>query len=186
LGIAHLIRAYQVNGHHAAKLDPLNLYTKESFPFRPVNCRNTDHIIDGQAEELSPSFHGFDNVKDMDRQLNFRGVHSGGNRGFLEELSSMPGKVTLRMILDQLKRTYCGTLAVEYMHIGDTNKCNWIRERVEHPRWQLYDKNKKIHIFERLCYADTFENFLANKFNTTKRFGLDGGEAIVPGMYDNR
>lgn len=61
---------------------------------------------------------------------------------------------------------------------------NWIRERVEHPRWQHYDKEKKQHIFERLCFADSFESFLANKFNTTKRFGLDGGEAIVPALKD--
>jgi 2-oxoglutarate dehydrogenase E1 component len=59
---------------------------------------------------------------------------------------------------------------------------NWIRERVENPRWQYYDKAKRAHIFERLAFADTFENFLANKFNTTKRFGLDGGESVVPGL----
>ena len=132
--------------------------------------------------ELTPSFHGFDPVKDMDRQLNFKGVHSGGNKGFLEELASMPGRVTLRMVLDRLRNTYCGNLAVEYMHIGNTTKCNWIRERVEQPRWLQYDKEKKLHIFERLAFADTFENFLAFKFNTTKRFGLDGGEAIVPAL----
>ena len=106
MGVAHLIRAFQVNGHHSAQIDPLHLYTKESFPFRPVNCRTPEHIIDGQAEELSPSFHGFDNVKDMDRQLNFRGVHSGGNRGYLEELALMPGKVTLRMILGAFVFTF--------------------------------------------------------------------------------
>jgi 2-oxoglutarate dehydrogenase E1 component len=47
-----------------------------------------------------------------------------------------------------------------------------------------YDKEKKQHIYERLCFADTFETFLAYKFNTTKRFGLDGGEAIVPALKD--
>jgi 2-oxoglutarate dehydrogenase E1 component len=61
---------------------------------------------------------------------------------------------------------------------------NWIRERVERPRWLKYDKEKKQHIYERLCFADTFETFLAQKFNTTKRFGLDGGEAIVPALKD--
>jgi len=182
LGIAHLIRAYQVNGHTAANIDPLDLHTKNSFPYRPSNTYQPDQIVDGYPIELTPSFHGFDAVKDLDRQLNFRGVHSGGNKGFLEELASMPGKVTLRMILDQLRKTYCGSLAVEYMHIGNTMKCNWLRERVEQPRWLHYDKEKKLHIFERLCFADTFENFLAFKFNTTKRFGLDGGEAIVPAL----
>ena len=70
------------------------------------------------------------------------------------------------------------------MHIGDPIKCNWIRERVEQPRWLTYDRSRKMHIYERLCFADTFENFLAFKFNTTKRFGLDGGEAIVPALKD--
>ncbi|KAL3921016.1 MAG: hypothetical protein SGILL_002973, partial [Bacillariaceae sp.] len=121
---------------------------------------------------------------DLDRKLNFKGRSSGGQRGFLEELSKAPEKVTLRGILDQLRQTYCGTLGIEYMHIGHPDKMNWIRERVENPRWQMYDKEKKAHIYERLCFADTFENFLAHKFNTTKRFGLDGGEAVVPALKD--
>lgn len=178
LGVSHLIRAYQVNGHSAAQLDPLGIHTKESFPQRP------EPTEDGYPEDLTPAFHGFDPAKDMDRKLNFRGTHSGGNKGYLEELSARPGKVTIRGILEQLRKTYCGSLAVEYMHIGDHNKCNWIRERIEQPRWLDYDKEKKLHIFERLCFADTFENFLAQKFNTTKRFGLDGGEAIVPALKD--
>ena len=178
-----MIRAYQVNGHTAANLDPLGIHNRESFPHRPSNVRPPEGLgEDGFPIELTPAFHGFDNVKDLDRQLNFRGVHSGGNKGYLEELSSMPGKVTLRMVLDELRKTYCGTLAVEYMHIGDPIKCNWLRERIEQPRWLQYDREKKLHIFERLCFADTFENFLAFKFNTTKRFGLDGGEAIVPAL----
>ncbi len=161
----------------------MGIHNKDSFPHRPANSRGPEGLDEqGFPIELAPSFHGFDTVKDLDRQLNFRGVHTGGNKGYLEELASMPGKVTLRMLLDELRKTYCGKLAVEYMHIGDTAKCNWIRERVEQPRWLQYDKEKKIHIFERLCFADTFENFLAFKFNTTKRFGLDGGEAIVPAL----
>lgn len=172
LGISHLIRAYQCNGHLAASMDPLGLHNKESFPHRPA-----------LAKELEPEYHGFSQA-DMDRELIFRGTSSGGNKGFLEELSERPGKITLRMVLDQLKKTYCGTLAVEYMHIMDPEKHNWIRSRVENPRWLQYDKEKKAHIFERLCFADTFENFLAHKFNTTKRFGLDGGEAIVPALKD--
>lgn len=135
-------------------------------------------------EALTVKFHGFDPDKDMDRELNFKGVHTGGNKGFLEDLTSMPGRVTLRKVVDRLRQTYCGTMGVEYMHIGSTQKCNWIRERVENPNFLKVDDEKKMHIFERLCFADTFENFLANKFNTTKRFGLDGGEAIVPALKD--
>jgi 2-oxoglutarate dehydrogenase E1 component len=140
-------------------------------------------LIDGYPPQLTPQFHGF-TEKDWDRTMNFKGTSSGGNKGFLEELASAPGKVTLRQVVEQLRKTYCGTLGVEYMHIGDSAKCNWIRERVETPRWQFYDKEKKQHIFERLAFADTFESYLAHKFNTTKRFGLDGGEAIVPALKD--
>jgi len=69
----------------------------------------------------------------------------------------------------------------EYMHIRERDKCNWIRVRVETPLWLTYSKEKKLHIFERLAFADTFERFLGNKYNTTKRFGLDGAEACIPG-----
>ena len=96
----------------------------------------------------------------------------------------MPGKVTLRKVVSRLRKTYCQTIGVEYMHIGSVHQCNWIHERVENPNFLKVDKEKKVHIFERLCFADTFENFLASKFNTTMRFGLDGGEAIVPALKD--
>lgn len=184
LGVAHLIRAYQVNGHRSANLDPLGLHTNESFPFRPGNVRSQNDADDNMYEALTVKFHGFDPERDLDRELNFKGVHTGGNKGFLEDLTSMPGRVTLRKVVERLQQTYCGTLGVEYMHIGSTEQCNWLRERIEHPNFLKVDHEKKVHIFERLCFADTFENFLANKFNTTKRFGLDGGEAIVPALKD--
>jgi 2-oxoglutarate dehydrogenase E1 component len=186
LGVAHLIRAYQVNGHLAAQLDPLGLFNKEAFPYRPppgpeVDDPDLAHL----PAFLRPEFHGF-TAADLDRRLVLlRGESTGGNKGYLEELAqSAPDKVTLRQVLKELQRTYCGTLGVEYMHIGSTDQCNWIRERVEHPRWNHYDAEKKQHIFERLCFADTFEGFLAHKFNTTKRFGLDGGEVIIPALKD--
>ncbi|GKZ01039.1 hypothetical protein MPSEU_001055300 [Mayamaea pseudoterrestris] len=182
LAVSHLIRAYQVNGHFAANLDPLGVYNRDAFPKRPCTYMDLSRT-NGYPPELTIEYHGFTQA-DLDRRLHFKGRSSGGNKGFLEELSQSPEKVTLRKIVDALRKTYCGTLGVEYMHIGEVDKKNWIRERVEHPRWTRYDKEKKMHIFERLVFADTFENFLANKFNTTKRFGLDGGEAIVPGLKD--
>jgi 2-oxoglutarate dehydrogenase E1 component len=177
LAVSHIIRAYQTNGHEAADLDPLGIYNSESFPQRPKSGPN------GYPDFLDIEYFGYTEA-DLDRKLHFKGRSSGGHRGYLEELAKAPEKVTLRGILEQLRRTYCGTLGVEYMHIGHPDKMNWIRERVENPRWLSYDKEKKAHIYERLCFADTFENFVAQKFNTTKRFGLDGGEAVVPALKD--
>ena len=176
--MSHIIRAYQTLGHEAANLDPLKMYNPEAFPYRPPPAGK-----DGYPDFLELDYFGYSDA-DLDRKLNFKGRSSGGQRGFLEELAKAPEKVTLRGILDQLRQTYCGTLGIEYMHIGHPDKMNWIRERIENPRWQMYDKEKKAHIYERLCFADTFENFLAHKFNTTKRFGLDGGEAVVPALKD--
>ena len=166
-----MIRAYQFNGHRGANLDPLGLHTEASFPLRPK-----------KAAELDIEYHGF-KEEDLDRELILKGRSSGGMKGYLEELATGP-KVTLRQVRDTLQSTYCGTMGVEYMHIADPEKCNWLREKIENPKWQQFDKEKKLHLFERLCFADTFETFLAGKFNTTKRFGLDGGEAIIPALKD--
>jgi len=182
LGVAHLIREYQVNGHQASNLDPLGIHSKDVFPYRPSNMEDLSKT-GGIPHFLTIEHHGFTEA-DLDRKLNFKGTSSGGNKGYLEELAALPKRITLRQIVERLQKSYCSTLGVEYMHIGDQNKINWIQERVENPRWHNYDKEKKQHIFERLCFADSFENFLAQKFNTTKRFGLDGGEAIIPALKD--
>ena len=39
-----------------------------------------------------------------------------------------------------------------------------------------------MQIFDRLAFADHFERFLATKFNTAKRFGLEGEESLIPGL----
>lgn len=168
LGISYLIRAYQQNGHEMANLDPLGI---NSFRDNVNGCPSLDY-----------RYHGF-KESDLDRPLNLLGGSSGGNKGFLDLLGSKSLKnATLRQIIDGLKKTYCSSLGVEYMHIGDVKKCNWIREQVEHPKWLDFPKEKRMHIYERLCWADQFEKFLANKFNTAKRFGLEGGESCIPGL----
>ena len=186
LGVAHLIRAYQVNGHLAANLDPLGMHSRDSFPYRPSNVQDLSHSEGGYPPELTLEYHGFDPAVDLDRPLHFLGRSSGGNKGYLEELAqlSLQGHaITLRKILAQLRKTYCQSgMGVEYMHMTNVDQVNWIRQRVEHPRWLGYDRETKQHIYERLCFADSFETFLAQKFNTTKRFGLDGGEAVVPAL----
>ena len=68
------------------------------------------------------------------------------------------------------------------MHISDREKCNWIRTKMEHLVHVDKTKEKKMHILERLAFSVVFERFLGNKYNTTKRFGLDGGESLIPGL----
>jgi 2-oxoglutarate dehydrogenase E1 component len=68
------------------------------------------------------------------------------------------------------------------MHMLNRDQCNWIRTKVEHLVKEEDSKAKRMHILERLAFSVVFERFLGNKYNTTKRFGLDGAESLIPGM----
>ncbi|MBL8672743.1 MAG: 2-oxoglutarate dehydrogenase E1 component [Alphaproteobacteria bacterium] len=90
---------------------------------------------------------------------------------------------TLRQILTILKETYCAKIGVEFMHIQDPAQKSWIQERIEgvHNRTD-FTVNGKRAILERLTASETFEKFLDKKFTGTKRFGLDGGESVIPAL----
>jgi 2-oxoglutarate dehydrogenase E1 component len=90
---------------------------------------------------------------------------------------------TLRQLMDVLKRTYCGHIGVEFMHIQDPAQKAWIQERIESGRNHTdFTVNGKRAILERLTAAETFERFLQLKYTGTKRFGLDGGESLIPAL----
>ena len=90
---------------------------------------------------------------------------------------------TLREIIAILKRTYCGTFAVEFMHITDPQQKAWLQQRIEGPDKEVtFTKRGKRAIFNKLIEAEGFENFLNVKYTGTKRFGLDGAEAMVPAL----
>ena len=90
---------------------------------------------------------------------------------------------TLREILSILKRTYCGTFAVEFMQITDPVQKAWIQQRIEGPDKDIsFTTEGKKAIFKKLVEAEGFENFLNVKYTGTKRFGLDGAESMVPAL----
>lgn len=152
-----LLRAYQVNGHFMAKLDPLDLSHKET----PV--------------ELDPALYGFTD-QDLDREF-FVGVWN--MKGFLSEDRPIQ---TLRSVITRLQDTYCGSIGYEYMHIADRDQCNWLRERIETKEPPTFSNKEKTHILDRLAWSEMFESFLANKYAAAKRFGLEGCETLIPGM----
>jgi 2-oxoglutarate dehydrogenase E1 component len=117
--------------------------------------------------ELRPKTYGF-TKRDYDRP-----IYIGGVFGF--EFA------TLRQILDILKKTYCGHIGAEYMHISDPEQRAWIQDRME-GREAGFTEKGKIAILKKLIEAEAFERFLDVKYTGTKRFGLDGGESIVPAL----
>ena len=119
--------------------------------------------------ELQPSNHGFQK-EDYNKKIYLR-----------EYMDSK--YATINEILSFLKKTYCSTIGAEYMHISDPNEKKWFRERMEKKENQLnFTNSGKKFILNKLIQAEGFEKFLAVKFVSTKRFGLDGGEALIPAL----
>jgi len=117
--------------------------------------------------ELKPRTYGF-TKSDYDRP-----IYIGGAFGL--EFG------TLRQVLDILKRTYGSHIGVEYMHISDPEQRSWIQDRIE-GREISFTPQGKTAILKKLVEAESFERFLDVKYTGTKRFGLDGGESMVPAL----
>ena len=90
---------------------------------------------------------------------------------------------SLREIVTILHATYCGKIGVEFMHIQDPDQKAWIQKRIESIRNQTdFTARGKRAILERLTEAEGFERFLQLKYTGTKRFGLEGGESVIPAL----
>ena len=119
--------------------------------------------------ELKPETFGF-GIKDFNRKIYLDGVLG------LES-------ATLNEILKILKKTYCSTIGYEFMHMGDPDEKTWIRDRVEGKEKKItFTDNGKKAILNKIIEAEGFEKYLHVKFVGTKRFGLDGGESLIPAL----
>jgi len=120
-------------------------------------------------EELDPKSYGFAEA-DMDRKI------------FLDKVLGLEF-ASMREIVAILRRTYCETVGVEFMHISNPAQKAWIQERIEGKDKEItFTREGKRAILNKLVEAEGFEKFLDVKFTGTKRFGLDGGEALIPAL----
>ena len=89
----------------------------------------------------------------------------------------------LNQILSILKKTYSSNIGYEFMHMGDPDEKSWIRDRIEGPEKNItFTENGKKAILNKIVQAEGFEKYLHVKFVGTKRFGLDGGESLIPAL----
>ncbi len=147
-----MIRAYRMRGHLHANLDPLGLAEKVE-----------------DYDELSPAAYGFEEA-DYDRPI------------FIDNVLGLE-YATVRQMVDILQRTYCSTIGVEFMHISNPVEKAWIQERIEGPdKGVEFSPNGKKAILQKLIEAEGFEQFIDVKYKGTKRFGLDGGESLIPAL----
>ena len=121
------------------------------------------------ASELHPSAFGFTDA-DWDRKI------------FIDHVLGLE-YATIRQMQTILQRTYCSTLGWEFMHISNPVEKAWIQERIEGQDKEVaFTKEGRKAILNKLIEAEGFEKFIDVKYTGTKRFGLDGGESMVPAL----
>ncbi len=119
--------------------------------------------------ELDPKTYGFTDA-DMDRPI------------FIDNVLGLQ-MASMRQIVEIVKRTYCGTFALQYMHISNPEEAAWLKERIEgYGKEIAFTQPGRKAILNKMVEAEGFEKFLHVKYMGTKRFGLDGGEALIPAM----
>ena len=130
----------------------------------PLELMKSDYL-----DELHPESFGF---KKTDYQKN---IYLGG---VINRQNS-----NIKEILSFLKKTYCGPVGYEYMHMSNPTERKWFRDRIEKSDDNLnFTKNGKEAILNKLIQAEGFEKFLHTKYVGTKRFGLDWGESLIPAL----
>ena len=133
---------------------------------------NLDPLLIQKKEEhpeLRPETYGF-LKSDYNRQI------------FLDGVLGLQ-YADLHQILKILKKTYCSNIGYEFMHMGDPEEKAWIRDRIEGPEKNIsFTDNGKKAILNKMIQAEGFEKYLHIKFVGTKRFGLDGGESLIPAL----
>ncbi|AXI56165.1 2-oxoglutarate dehydrogenase E1 component (plasmid) [Pseudoseohaeicola sp. NH-UV-7] len=119
--------------------------------------------------ELDPKSYGFSEA-DMDRPI------------FIDNVLGLQ-IASMRQIVEIVKRTYCGTFALQYMHISNPEEASWLKERIEGLDKEIrFTREGRKAILNKMVEAEGFEKFLHVKYMGTKRFGLDGGESLIPAM----
>jgi 2-oxoglutarate dehydrogenase E1 component len=148
--VIQLCTAYRLRGHQQAKLDPLGLWQRPQVP------------------DLTLEYHGLSEA-DLDTVFNTGSLYIGKY------------EATLREILEALQETYCGSVGAEFMHVTDTEERHWIQQRMDSVRSKpdTSDETRK-YLLWRLTAAEMLEKSLATKYPGVKRFGLEGGESLIP------
>ncbi len=148
--LLELIVSYRERGHQKASLDPLGLMARVRVPDLEI-----------EFHDLSP--------------IDYSTIFQTGTLFISKRRDS------LRNLIDTLERIYCGSIGYEYMHIVSLAEQQWIQQIIESTDGRLHFSNEeKKHLLERLAAAEGLEKHLDGKYPGTKRFGLEGGESLIP------
>ena len=154
VSVLRLIYSYRILGVHHADLDPL---------------ARTNHPIT-EEPSLNPQTYGL-TTEDL------------AHKFYASAKFANDALLSLSDIIAHLKKTYCGKIGIEYMHIINPTERHWVRDYFEGtlstPRFKVEEKRR---ILKKLTWAETFERYFNTKFVGQKRFSLEGGESLIPGL----
>lgn len=160
------IRSYQVRGHLVADLDPLRIKFGDTSLFY--------------------NRHGQPDPKVVRTYLNDNWQKNFDKKFLLPPTTFIGGTeekwLSLKEIIKRLEEIYCRTLGAEFMYLDSLDVTNWIRRHLETPGVMIVSKETKKLILKRLIRSTGFENFLAKKWSSEKRFGLEGCDILIPAM----
>lgn len=150
VSVLQLIGAFRAGGHQKSSLDPLGLAERQSNP------------------DLELQFHKLSQA-DFDTVFQTGTLHIGRD------------SATLGEILDTLEQTYCRSVGAEFAHVTSTEQRYWIMQRMESVRSAPdFGREVQIELLKNLIAAEGLEKSLGSKYPGTKRFGLEGGESLIP------
>ncbi|WP_439257875.1 2-oxoglutarate dehydrogenase E1 component [Lonepinella sp. BR2271] len=90
-------------------------------------------------------------------------------------------KISLRELGETLKKTYCGRIGLEFMHVNDLDARIWLQQQIENwvnaPHFSQTEQEK---LLAELTAAEGLERYIGAKFPGAKRFSLEGSDAFVP------
>ncbi len=157
LHAVQLTHSYRVRGHLEARLDPLGLQRIRSHP------------------DLDPATYGFTDDEGLDRVVDLG-----------DAVGKLLGKreASVRELVAALRESYCGPIGVEFLHMQDPRRKEWIQDRIERAPWRTaFAPDDRLTILRQLTEAEGFEAFCQKRYVGTKRFGLEGGDVTIPALH---
>ena len=173
-------RLLGANGHHVAAASGAEDF-KQSGVLRMINAfrvrghqrARLDPLGLSERPEVPDLDIGFYGLTEADLHTRF---HAGTLAG--------PDHAALADIIETCRKTYCGSIGSEYMHITDTNQRRWLQQRLEGARGDFTpSKEERLRLLDKLSAAEGMEKYLHSKYVGQKRFSLEGGESLIP-LFD--
>jgi 2-oxoglutarate dehydrogenase E1 component len=172
VALAALLNAFETIGHLVADLDPLKL---ESVYGNNQAIMNKFKVASEELRSrLDYKEYGF-TEQDLDREFTISLSHGSS-------ILAQKRVWKLRDVIEAYRTAYCGKIGVEFKHIPERDVCDWIRMNFEGIQYNKMNDKEKLDLYTRLNWSHDFGLFLTQKFNTMKRFGLEGCESFIPGL----